>query len=66
MTVARDPSAFDSDPFARPFQGTLVDADFFCPVEPPPGPVIERYSGAPWPGGAFVAEPPRGRRGEIW
>ena len=32
---------------------TVVEADFFCPVSPPSGPVIERYAGAPWPGGSF-------------
>jgi hypothetical protein len=53
ITVARDPRHFDQDPFARLFPGTTVRADFFSPVPPPPGPVIERYSGAPWPGGSF-------------
>jgi hypothetical protein len=53
ITVARDPSLFDQDPFARLFPGTTVRAGVFCPVEPPPGPAIERYSGAPWPGGSF-------------
>jgi hypothetical protein len=53
VTVASDPTRFEQDPFARLFPGTIVEADFFCPVPPPPGPVIERYSGAPWPGGSF-------------
>ena len=53
VTVARDTNRFEQDPFASLFRGTTVEADFFCPVPPPPGPVIERYSGAPWPGGSF-------------
>jgi hypothetical protein len=55
VTVARAPAWFEQDPFARLFPGTTVEADFFCPVPPPPGPVIERYSGAPWPGGSFAS-----------
>ena len=38
---------------AEPYARTVVEADFFCPVSPPSGPVIERYAGAPWPGGSF-------------
>jgi hypothetical protein len=53
VTVARDPSCFGSDPFARLFPGTVVATDDLCAVAPPPGPVIERYAGAPWPGGRF-------------
>jgi hypothetical protein len=63
ITVARDPRAFSSrpfagdpfarDPFARIFPGTVVRTDLFCAVPPPAGPVIERYSGAAWPGGSF-------------
>jgi hypothetical protein len=53
VTVARDPSRFGDDPFARLFQGTVVPTDDFCEVSPPPGPPIERYSAAPWPGGSF-------------
>jgi hypothetical protein len=53
VTVARDPARFPDDPFARLFPGTEVRTDDFCPVAPPPGPVIERYAGAPWPGGRF-------------
>jgi hypothetical protein len=53
ITVARDPSAFENDPFARIFAGTVVPTDLFCAVPAPPGPVIERYSGAAWPGGSF-------------
>jgi hypothetical protein len=53
VTVARDPRCFDADPFARLFPGTVVRTDIFSAVSPPPGPVIERYAGAPWPGGRF-------------
>jgi hypothetical protein len=53
ITVARSPRLFDSDPFARLFAGTIVQTDIFTPVPPPPGPVIERYGGAPWPAGGF-------------
>ena len=53
VTVARDPSRFALDPFARLFPGTVVPTDLFCAVAPPAGPVIERYAGAPWPGGSF-------------
>ena len=55
VTVATDPRRFGHDPFARLFPGTTVRVDFFSRVPPPPGPVIERYSGAPWPGGRFAA-----------
>ena len=54
VTVARDRSLFDHDPFARAFPGTTVRTGLFCVVPPPAGPVIERYSGAAWPGGSFV------------
>jgi hypothetical protein len=53
ITVARSPRLFDSDPFARLFAGTIVQTGIFTPVPPPPGPVIERYGGAPWPAGGF-------------
>ena len=53
ITVAREPAVFHSDPFARLFPGTAVETDLFCAVEPPAGPAIERYAGAPWPGGRF-------------
>jgi hypothetical protein len=55
VTVARTGAFFDSDPFARLFPGTVVQADFFSEVAPPPGPVVERYAGAPWPAGRFTA-----------
>jgi hypothetical protein len=53
VTVTREPGRFADDPFARLFGGTVVRTDLFCAVPPPTGPVIERYSGAPWPGGRF-------------
>jgi hypothetical protein len=53
VTVARNPDMFASDPFARLFPGTVVRTDLFSIVPPPPGPVIERYAGVPWPGGGF-------------
>jgi hypothetical protein len=53
ITVTRDPREFAPDPFARLFPGTVVRTDLFCTVPAPTGPVIERYAGAPWPGGRF-------------
>jgi hypothetical protein len=53
VTVARRPTCFEQDPFARLFPPTRVRVDFLSAVPPPPGPVIERYAGAPWPGGSF-------------
>jgi hypothetical protein len=53
VTVVREPVDFRLDPFARIFPGTLVRTDLFSEVAPPAGPVIERYSGAAWPGGRF-------------
>lgn len=53
ITVARDPQHFRNDPFARLFPGTIVRSDLFCEVSPPAGPALERYAGAPWPGGRF-------------
>jgi hypothetical protein len=58
ITVARDPWAFASDPFARMCPGTVVTTDLFTEVAAPNGPAIERYSGAAWPGGAFSAPEP--------
>lgn len=53
ITVVRDPAQLDCDPFARLFPATIIPTDLFAPVPPPPGPAIERYSGAPWPAGRF-------------
>ena len=53
LTVARRPDHFPDDPFARLFAGTVLRTDLFGEVAPPPGPVIERYAGVPWPGGGF-------------
>jgi hypothetical protein len=53
LTVARRADRFAADPFARLFPGTLVETSLFSAVAPPPGPVIERYAGVPWPGGGF-------------
>jgi hypothetical protein len=55
VTVALSPRSLASDPFARIFPGTVVETGLFAQVAPPPGPVIERYAGAPWPGGRFAA-----------
>ena len=53
ITVARDPRHFRADPFAFLFPGGTLETDLFSAVAPPPGPVLERYAGAPWPGGSF-------------
>jgi hypothetical protein len=53
VTVARSLDRFAADPFARLFPGTVVRTGLFSAVTPPPGPVIERYAGLPWPGGGF-------------
>ena len=53
ITVARDSGYFQDDPFTRLFPGTVVETNLFSEVSPAPGPVIERYAGAPWPGGSF-------------
>lgn len=53
VTATRSEDFLDQDPFSRLFPATVVQVDFLCPVPAPPGPVIERYAGAPWPGGSF-------------
>jgi hypothetical protein len=53
VTAARSRGSFDQDPFSQLFPATVIEVDFLCPVPAPPGPVIERYAGAPWPGGSF-------------
>ncbi|MFN8162136.1 MAG: hypothetical protein U0R52_13940 [Solirubrobacterales bacterium] len=62
ITVARRPDLLGSDPFARLFPATTLRTDLFCGVAPPPGPVIERYSGVPWPGGSFPPADPEALR----
>lgn len=59
VTVARHPGRFADDPLTRLFPGTVVETDLFSAVPPPPGPAIERYAGAPWPGGRFEPAVPR-------
>lgn len=53
ITVAADPARFAEDPFVRVFPGHVARSDLFCRVNPPAGPVVERYSGVAWPGGRF-------------
>lgn len=53
VTVLRDPEPIAHDPFARLFRATLVRVDCFAEVPAPPGPVVERYAGAPWPAEGF-------------
>jgi len=58
ITVTSRAVDFAYDPFARLFGGRLVRTDMFCPVPPPPGPVVERYAGVAWPGGSFASARP--------
>ena len=53
ITVTREPVAWSEDPFARIFPGCVLRTGLFSIVPPPPGPVLERYAGVAWPGGAF-------------
>lgn len=53
ITVVSNERHLHEDPFLRLFPGTVVTTDLFSRVAPPPGPVLERYRGAPWPGGSF-------------
>ena len=53
ITVCREWRRLGDDPFARLFPGRVLETDLFSQAEPPPGPVMERYGGAPWPGGSF-------------
>jgi len=52
ITVTREPVAWSDDPFARIFAGSVLRTGLFSIVPAPPGPVIERYGGVAWPGGA--------------
>ncbi len=54
ITVARHPRHFADDPFARLFPATVVETGLFPAVPPPAGPVVERYTGSPWPAGSFA------------
>lgn len=53
VTVARRANCLEQDPFGQLFRPTVVPVDFLSRVPAPPGPVIERYAGAPWPAGTF-------------
>lgn len=54
ITVVRRERDLRDDPFSRLFPGTSVECGgLFSEVAPPPGPVVERYGGAPWPGGGL-------------
>lgn len=56
VTVRRArPAALRDDPFARVGSATLlrVGPGLFGRVPPVPGPVIQRYSGKPWPAAGF-------------
>lgn len=66
ITVARSPRHFRDDPFARLFPATTVRTSLFSTVPAPPGPVLERYAGAPWPGGRFPATASAVNRGELY
>lgn len=50
------PDWWSSDPFARlfPARRLRVPAGCFRPVDPPCGPVHQRYGGAPWPVADFA------------
>jgi hypothetical protein len=54
VTVRREPAGC-CDPFARlgPARALQVGAGLFGRVAPPPGPVIQRYAGKPWPAAGF-------------
>lgn len=56
ITVVRSERDLGDDPFAQLFPGRVIECGgLFSEVAPPPGPVVERYAGAPWPGGSFSA-----------
>ena len=57
ITVTREPVSWADDPFARVFPGTVLRTSLFSDVAPPPGPVLERYAGVAWPGGAEPVKP---------
>lgn len=49
------PGWWEDDPFLRVFsqRRLLVGPGLFGPADPPPGPVHQRYGGAPWPVAGF-------------
>ena len=51
----RDRWNLRDDPFARVAPATImhIESGLFGRVPPPPGPVIQRYSGLPWPLAGF-------------
>jgi hypothetical protein len=56
VTVSHDgPEPLLDDPFARIYARQLlrVDAGLFTAAPAPPGPVIQRYGGTPWPVAGF-------------
>lgn len=53
VTVVRRRRALDEDPFARLFEARRLETEIFAATPPPPGPVLERYGGAPWPAAGF-------------
>lgn len=57
VTVRRDGRSLADDPFARVARAERlqVGPGLFGRVPPVPGPVIQRYAGAPWPAAGFPA-----------
>lgn len=53
VTATSEPVDWSADPFARLFGGKVLRSNLLCVVDPPAGPVIERYAGVAWPGGRF-------------
>jgi hypothetical protein len=54
----RSPRRLADDPFARlhPARVLRVGPGMFGTVAPPPGPVIQRYAGRPWPVAGFDSD----------
>lgn len=57
VTVRRDGQDLADDPFARLARAERLEVGpgLFGRVPPVPGPVIQRYAGAPWPAAGFPA-----------
>lgn len=55
VTVRRDGRPLHDDPFARVGHAEILEVGpgLFGRVPPAPGPVIQRYSGKPWPAAGF-------------